>query len=69
MGNYMGRSAQGPTKDVYNIPSEIVQEAIDITVSYGECPHCGYEQFYTVVPGHNSEHECVNCKEKVKVVG
>lgn len=69
MGNYMGHTSGGPTKDIYNIPNEVLQEAIDVCVSYGDCPHCGTNQFYVTVPGHNSSHTCIDCGKSVAVVG
>lgn len=53
---------------VENVPDDIIESAL-YSVDYGECPECGERQFYRVVAGHNSEHDCVGCGETLRIVG
>ena len=48
-----------------DIPDDVLERAISMTVNYGECPHCGEEQFYNRMAGHNVDVECVECGETV----
>lgn len=52
-----------------NIPEDVLEEAISIAVAYGECPFCEFEQFYPIVPGHNSSWDCRDCGEEMSIVG
>lgn len=66
MTERMERVDDKPEPTVENIPDKILQGVISMAVSYGKCPACGKEQFYSRRPGYNSYHYCVRCDEEIR---
>lgn len=58
-----------PERTLENIPDDVVSNALTIATRYGECPECNERQFYTVMPGYNTTHECTECGLEMRVVG
>lgn len=59
---------ESPEAMVENVPNDIIESALS-SVKYGECPECSERQFYRMVAGHNSEHDCIGCGETLRIVG
>jgi len=58
-----------PDANAENVPDEIVEKALSFCARYGECPHCGERQFYPAFDTHNTEWDCRECGETIKVIG
>lgn len=52
-----------------NVPEDVLQRALGLTVRFGRCPHCDESQFYVKVSGQNTVTECRQCDEWMDLVG
>lgn len=58
-----------PEATVDNVPDEVINKALNVSVSYGRCPYCEKEQFHIFVSGHSWTTKCSGCEKSVKVIG
>lgn len=58
-----------PETTVENVPDDVLESALSIAVSYGECPRCGTRQFHPIMPGHNTSWDCRDCDNPMRIVG
>ena len=54
-----------PEQTPENIPDELVEKALGMATSYGECLECGHRFWHLHKPGHNQRFECPKCGNKI----
>jgi predicted RNA-binding Zn-ribbon protein involved in translation (DUF1610 family) len=58
-----------PDANPDNVPTPVLEEAVENAVMYGACPECGEAQFYPFKSGYNTLWDCKECGFTMMIVG